>query len=428
MTRSYQATHNLIAVSANNRESAINTEQTLDTCMLAEMGDVIDLDPRREANDDEASGYEEADVIYNLGNLSNAKFNFSKAQPQHFAFLTGYGLGSVSSAVAGAGYEHTIAPIDGDLDADRSVPSFTAAQRYGKTVMKRRFASMFVDAFQATFARDEFCKITGDIKGTGKVSDNIEHESITAAPNATSLTLAANAVEGSSAAERLQNVQRIIVELASGVWTEVSYTAVSDATPAVISIAATGEAGDNVTYKVLYIPAESGWMTFPARVTESPLRVSQMTLKVGGKWNGSAFQGGRELQAELKSLEWSFNNNLKIQFVPGGGDAYASRAIREGRLQTIALNREMREYIMQQHLDDNDEFGVYILAEGAVIDESHNYQVEIIFPSCGLLKAPISVDEKRLAEAGDLRVLEDPTYGSVIAKVKNLQSTYAYEA
>ncbi len=425
MTRSYQATHNLIAVSANTRETAINTEQTLDTCMLADIGDVINLEPRREPNDNEASGYEEADVIYNLGSVAGGKFNFPKGQPQHFAFLMGYGLGSVSTAAAGAGHEHTITPIDGDLDAARSVPSFTAGQRFGKTVLKRRFASMFVDAFQAVFASDDWCKISGDIKGTGKVTDNVSEETVSALNNATELTLAANAVEGSSAAERLQNIQRIRVELTSGVWTEVAYSAVSAATPAVITITSAG--GDGLSskdYKILYIPAESGWMTFPARVTETPLRVSQMTLKVGGKWNGSAFQGGRELQAEVKAIEWNLANNINVEFVPGGGDTYASRAIREGRVQTLALNREMREYIMQQHLDDNDEFGVYILAEGAAIDGSHNYQVELIFPACGLLKAPVSVDGKRLAEAGDLRVLEDSTYGSVIAKVKNVQSTY----
>jgi len=51
--------------------------------------------------------------------------------------------------------------------------------------------------------------------------------------------------------------------------------------------------------------------------------------------------------------------------------------------------------------------------------------VEIIFPKVALLSAPLSVDGKRVAEAGDMVPLEDDTYGSVIAKVKNLQETYA---
>ena len=79
----------------------------------------------------------------------------------------------------------------------------------------------------------------------------------------------------------------------------------------------------------------------------------------------------------------------------------------------------------QQHIDDNDELGLYILCEGGTASSPHNYQVEIIFPAVAIIDAPISVDGKRLAEAGDLRVLEDSTFGSVIVRVKNLQSSYA---
>ena len=95
--RSFRATHNLIAVSANNRETAINTEQTLDTSLLVSMTDVINLESRRESNANELTGKEEPDTIYDLGGLASGAFNFEKAQPQHFGFLASYGLGSVSA-------------------------------------------------------------------------------------------------------------------------------------------------------------------------------------------------------------------------------------------------------------------------------------------------------------------------------------------
>lgn len=424
--RNIQATHNLIAVSANNQETAINTAQTLDTSMLWALSSMLDREARREPNDDEASGYEEADLIYSLGDKAIGKLIAEKAQPQHFGLILAYALGNISTAAAGSGYAHTITPIDGDLDADRSIPSLTAAQRYGNnSLLKRLFASMFVDSFNATFPKDDWCKISADLKGTGNITNNITEESITDTKDATSLTLAANGVEGSTAAERLAAVHRIRVELDSGEWTEVEYSAVSDATPAVITISAPGATADSVTYKVLYNPAESGWMTFPAKVTETPLRVSQMTLKVGGTWDGSAFQGGRSITSELKSIEWSFSNNGDVEFVPGAGDDYAGRYVRGGRVQALKFNREFREFILQQHIDDNDTFGVQILCEGSVFDSPHKYTVDLVFPSVGVLSAPLSVDGKRMAEAGDLRVLEDSTYGSVIAVVKNLQATYA---
>ncbi|MCX5824433.1 MAG: hypothetical protein NTY86_13240 [Deltaproteobacteria bacterium] len=485
MTRSYMATHNLIAVSANLRETAINTEKALDTTMLAALGDVINLEHRRESNENEAIGKEEPDTLYDLGSLANWSANFEKAQPQHFAFLLAYALGVCASAAAGSGYQHTITPIDGDLDGDRSMPSFTAAQRYGDIVLRRRFASMFVDAVTANFAKDSWCKITGTIKGTGKYTDNVTKENVTAEMKATTLTLAANAVEDDatpSAAKRLENVQQVrCLDPNTGEYKDVAYSAVSAATPAVITITPPATAvaiealskaaacvvtwtghgllsGNKVTiagitqadwsalnaehtitkigadsfvestdatYEVLYIPTESGWMTFPARINETPLRVSQMTLKVGGKWNGTSFLGGRAVTSEIKSVDWSFNNALAVEFVPGAGGTYASKALRGGRTQKLALNREFREFIMQQHLIDNDTLGLYILAEGAVYDSPHKYQVEIIFPKVAVLAAPISADGKRLGEAGDLQVLEDDTYGSVIVKVKNLQATYA---
>lgn len=560
-TRNFMATHNLIAVSANNAETAINTPQTLDTTMLWNIGSVINRVPRREPNVDEATGYEEPDTVYSLGKKSEWPFSTDRAQPQHFAFVLAYALGLCCSSVIGSADEHEILPISGDLDADRSNPSFTAAQRYGKTVLKRRFASMFIESFEAAFPRDDWVKLSGTAKGTGLIADNMENESVAANDNATSLTLSANAVEGVTSAERLANVHRIRGYY-NGAWRDVTYTAVSAATPAVITISSLGGGGDSITYEVDYIASESGWMSFPDRVTETPLRVAQVTLKQGGTYvdhitNGSmeadsdwsdvgtpaanersgaqahggtysrkftpdgadegiqgavfttvagnhyhvslwvypddasvvtvtvrkgddsgdifdqeftvtqdawnkivfsyvetaggagayikidsgdqtsgdwyiddvkvcSFEGGRAMAAEIKELRWSFANvNIDPVFVPGAGDVYAARALRDGREQTIKLDREFREYILQQHLDDNDELGLYVLCEGAVASSPHKYQVEVVFPSVAVIDAPISVDGKRHAEAGDLRVLEDATFGSVIVRIKNLQSGYA---
>jgi hypothetical protein len=78
-------------------------------------------------------------------------------------------------------------------------------------------------------------------------------ETLIAQKNATSITLAANAVKGSTAAERLVNVRRILVELSTGVWTAVVYTAVSSATPSVITITAPAGTAGSVSYKVQYM-------------------------------------------------------------------------------------------------------------------------------------------------------------------------------
>lgn len=422
---STRANHNLLAVSAGYRETAINTERTLDLSIAASLTDVLTLDMRRESNASEATGLEEPDYIYDKGATAKGTLNFPKAQPQHFAFILAYALGASTDSAAGTGYLHAITPISGDLDLARSLPSFTAMQRYGKTILKRRFFSMFVDSFTIPLKKDEFVSLSADVKGTGKYVDNVVEEVKNMAGNLTSITLAANGVQGSTAQERLDNVQRIRVELTTGVWTEVAYSAVSAATPAVITITAPSGAATAVNFKILYTPTEAAAFTFPARVQETPLRVAELTVNMGGTWNGIAFSGGRILSSEINSIEWKLNNNLAIDFYPGAGGAYASGCYRDGRNQTISIDRKMREMILQRAVIDNATFGMRILAEGALYDGINKYQVEIIWPKLAIVTADPKVGGKVMEESASIQVLEDATYGSVIVNIKNLQAGYA---
>jgi len=425
MENSFRSNHNQVAVSAYTAETAINTAQALDLSLLVEQANIPQLDPQNEDNKDDATGKEEADTIYRLGKILNWPWDFTKAQPQHFALLYGYGLGSVASAAAGTGYEKTITPISGDLDVSRSNPSMTGAARLGKTIAKQRLYSLFVDSISAKFAKGQWVQISAQLKGTGKSDTSITEETVNAAKNAASLTLAANGVAGSTAAERLASIHQIRVELSAGIWTEVEFSAASGATPAVITITPPGATGDLVDYKILYAPTEAAWMSFPARVSQTPLRVSEVTFMIGGKWNGSALVGGREMGAEVNSVEHQFNNNGVIEFSFGADGAYGASYFREGRSQVLTLDREFRNYILQNWMDQDEYFAATILAEGDVYDSPHKYQVLMIFPRLSVLKAPISVNGKRLAEKGDLTVLEDDTYGSVIVKVKDLAQYYA---
>lgn len=419
--KNYLANYNLLAVSANSRETALNTFKDLDTSMLVSMSNILSLVPRREDNADEANGKEEPDTIYDLGNFSDLPLDFEKAQAQHFAFAYAYALCSIASSVWGTGYEHLITPTTSMLSY-----GFTASQRIGQMIRKMRCASMFMDTVKSTFAKDSWAKLNCGVKGTGKFEDNTYKETVTAAYNATSLTLAANGVQGSDAATRLDNVHQIRVKVpTTEEWVEVVYTAVSAATPAVITIVAPGGVATSTSYEILYIPTEPAWCTFPSRVTEPPLRVTDLVLKLGGKWNGSSFLGGRTMDAELNSVEHNLNNQMVIEYRVGGIGTYANYAMRKGRVQTLTLNREMREHILQQKIKDNEYFGAYMKATGAEFETGKNYYVEFVFPRCNVLKAPVSVNDKILAEAGDLTVLQDDTYGSLRVKVGNKVATYA---
>lgn len=419
--RNYLGNYDLLAVSANLKETDLNVFQALDTSLLVDKSTIINLEARREDNSDELTGKEEPDTVYDRGALANASLPFLKAQAQHFAFLYAFALGNITSSAYGGGYKHVITPTS-DIDN----PSFTAAMRLGKVIMKRRFASMLVDTVKASFAKDSWAKLEGGIKGTGKFEDNMSKESITAAYNAASLTLSANAVHGSSAQERLDNVHQIRAQNpATGEWVDVKCTAASSASPAILTIEAPGADISNTTYEIIYVPAEPAWCSFPTRVSEPPLRVTDLIVKIGGKWDGTTFLGGHTLGAEIESIEHNINNQMLIEFRVGGTGDFANYAIRQGRQQTITLNRQARDFILQQKIKDNEYFSVQMKAEGAEFETGKNYYVDMVFPRCNVLKAPLSINGKILAEAGDLKVLEDDTYGSVRIEAANMVSGYA---
>lgn len=425
--RDFLATHNLLAVSAQQREVAINSAQVLDTTLLVDLDSVLNYQPVRHSNREEATGKEEPDRIYALGGLVKGTIAFSRAQPQHFGFLLAYALGQTSTSAAGiSGYRHTITPMAGNLDPARANPSFTAAQRFGRQVMKRRFLSCFVDQVKVRFAKDGWVKINGLVIGTGNIEDNTASEIISAPYNAASLTLASNGVAGSTAAERLSNVQAIEVRNpTSRAWEDVTYTAVSGDTPAVITITAPGGTADITDYRVYYIPTESGWMNFPSRVSEPSLRATQLLVNVGGIWTGSAIQGGHVLAAELREVNWSFVNHLTLENTPGGGVLYANRVFRQGRSQKLEFDRDFRDFLMKQQLAENDTLVVYLHAEGPEYETGYGYSVEMVFPKVGIIAAPVRVADHRLAERLEFAVLEDDNWGSVVVYVQNQVSSYA---
>ena len=94
--RNFLATHNLLAVSARQQEVAMNTEQALDTTLLVDLNTVLNYQALKNPNREELTGKEEADRLHDFGGKVVGALSFSRAQPQHFAFLLGYGLGEVA--------------------------------------------------------------------------------------------------------------------------------------------------------------------------------------------------------------------------------------------------------------------------------------------------------------------------------------------
>jgi hypothetical protein len=428
--------------------------------------------------------------------------NFNRAEAQHFAFCYSYaGFDAATPVPLGDGFIHVFTPSEpGPANA-----FFTGSMRYGKTIFKRRFADLLVQAVTATFAKDSWAKVKADVRGSGLYVDNITEETVNAAYNAASLTLAGTTVvQGATPAARIDSVHEIRVQAGSGEWENVVFTAVSGAGPAVISItpharsvtgidisfeetlseinsvttdflaagivegdtiAVTGStsnngartvvtvtqhqittteaqvdeiAGDTVTvavttlvdYKLLYVPVEPAWAAFPARIDESPLRVSNLVLKIGGAWDpvGLTYDGGYTVAEEIASIEHTITNEVPIEFRIGGTGTYANYALLKDRVQALKLNRELRDFMIQNYMgtDTTETFAVRMTATGALYDGTYPFLVDLVFPKVGVLTAPLSVGEKVIAEAGDLKPMYDAVSGySVRIEIHNTVASYA---
>jgi len=410
--RNFIAKNSLVAVSANLKETVLNTFQDLDTSILVALASIIGMDWRREDNAGEMTGREEIDTLYDLGALTAATLDFPKMQPQHAAFICAYALGAVDTDPAGTGFEHTITPTDDILPS-----TFSAGMRLGKNVGCRQFAGLCIDSFNMVFDQDAWVTLSAAVKGTGKYEDDVIEETVQAPGNATQITV----TSGDVLLNDIENVHLVRGEKATGEWHD---AVVTDVSGDVIFIESIGGATATIDYNVIYRVTKT-WATFPARVEEPPLRTGDLSMIVGGKWDGSAITGGHAMSTEINRVEWAFNNNMEVSFRPGNTGAYADDIIRGGRVQTVTIARRFLDWIFERKIINNDTFSLSLKAEGPEFDTGEKYTVWVVFPRVSVKEIPKSLDGRKLAETITLPVLEDETYGSVKVFIKNQVAQYA---
>jgi hypothetical protein len=279
--------------------------------------------------------------------------------------------------------------------------------------MKERFAHNHVKGFTLKLG-ESWVGMQADIAGAGKRDVNYTKEIVTAAESATQLTLS-SAVEGDSDEERMENVRLARVKkVGESAWTLVTVTEVSGDTPAVLTIEPPGGSGTNVDYEVYYHPAEESWFDAPETLDESPLRLVEAKLVVDGYFDGNDIVGGVSVAGDLLSCEVRGENEIEMVHVPDGSeDLYASESWRTTRTITIKLSRRFRDIVRQAQLDNNDNISLLLRIRGALIPGGNGarFGFDLIFHRVGIVDAPISVNDKILAEDGDLKALSDPTWG-----------------
>lgn len=132
-------------------------------------------------------------------------------------------------------------------------------------------------------------------------SSSLVSETISDLPTSTQLTLATHAVDGSTPEERLANVLQITAELTPGVWTNVVYTAVSSATPAVITIVAPGAGIVAVNYKIVL------------NKTSVVLNTAVLTASLTSAWSlHYVYNSGDDAIIDNHKVNWDFTQDYII--------------------------------------------------------------------------------------------------------------------
>lgn len=367
---------------------------------------------------DTVHGSELPGLVFAAARSASGTLSQKRARPDFIAFVLAYFFGSCDSSPDGMGYTHVIYP-----SAGLSLPSFTAVQRRGRDVFSERLAGNYIESFRLDLGED-FASLSAEVVGTGARETNYIRESITAPGNSITLTLS-QAVAGATAAERLANLYRVRARLpGENAWRTATTSEVSDTFPAMVTLdKAVGGTANDAEFQVDYLPTEPNWCVLPQEADESPLRLIDARVLVDAGWNGTALVGGEELGPRLVSLSLAGRNNLSLRRFPGAsGEAEA--AVRGGRELTITLTEELRDTVRAWAADHADtETLSFTLSLGGATVGGRALSVDLHFPRCAVLAAPVVSQAGRLSTAADLIVLEDGQGGGG-AVIWNQQTGY----
>jgi hypothetical protein len=433
-----QASYNLLDVSASVAEAALNTAAVTSQRVVVGFSDIWAPVVMVETNAEEATGQGGATQIYNMGQTGAMSLNITKMQPNDLALWGGYLLGQVGSTAAGvAAYEHVITERHEALQPGiRDVPTMTLVQRLGRTVDHKRILSAAVNKITLTAAVGGWVTLGAELISTGRYDSVFQTVDITAAGNATSLTLPTE-VHGATGQDRLNNVQVVEAMLYppnGGVLAQV--TAVSDADPAVVTITAVGGTADPITYKVIYAPPMPAWATdTPPQPLETALRVKDVCVYWGAQYDHDtgAFLGGHALNDVIKTITWTADNGLTADSIFCVGGPYeerlfAGKITKAALIQTLNIDREALSLIAEMYRKDNRRFAIQMRMTGQEFEAGYGYDVTITFPQCGILDNTHSVDNKKLRQNSNIAVLYDTDTDnpeSVIIEVTNKWPQYA---
>lgn len=170
----------------------------------------------------------------------------------------------------------------------------------------------------------------------------------------------------------------------------------------------------------------------PNQVGESYMRFGDVTVNRGGSFSGSVAGGDlahggspTDLSAKVRSFSYKVENNANPVYEMGDQSKYVSR-VERGRRWSHELNVQFELEDGSHHtgLTQGMEYAFSLPIVGSLIEDTYNYRCTLYFPKVVYREAKKSEDDGTLLVDAVFEVLEDATYGSVIAEVHNKVTSY----
>ena len=415
-----------IAVFRRKEQALGEAQADSGVSMVMDTGSGLSLDRDVEDDRDQIRGAELATRLFYSGHTVSGRLSQKRVKPDLLNFVLAYFFGEARTQEVGSGiYEHIITPSN-----LLTLPSFTLTQRRGDSILKERYSGNLIDGFSLELG-ESWVSLSADVKGIGKRETNYYHEVVKANANSSQLTLSQNGVEGEGEGERIENVFRVRArDVGSNIWKLAKVIGVSQGAPAVITLQEPiSQSSELIDFHIDYIPTEPDWCDFPAELDESPLRLVDARVIVDGYFDGNDVSGGEVISNDLLNFSIQGKNGLEIRkLADWSGAPWASDAVRSQREITIKISERLRNTILQWQADhpETEQISVYLRIRGAEIIPQSGYYfgADFIFPKCGILNLPVSLNGKFLAQDGDLIVMDDETHSGVFIRTWNKVSNY----
>lgn len=435
MAIDYKSTGDLLAVSTL-AQTALDTPATIDRLIRWAEDSAINVKTEREGNQGEKTGHVEATDVDVKDRSAEGVLKQDKATPDGIAWMAAFALGNHSMTTPVSGVRrHT-----SKLIAYPPEPYyFSGAHRKGgasgaAAAELLRHKNLGLTSLQMSLAKEEFLKTEAGVLGTGDYDSAIYTEKITALNNASSLTLGKDPL-----GDAYQNVTVWADQDGDGQFeTQVIATAYNPGTNALTITALPGDGLSSISYRLSYHvkASESGYswsdLSALAVAQEFLLKASNLQVFLSGRYTEPGgtptFTGGQQALCELESLTWKLDWQAKIGrcWRSGSAEDPTATSIDLGdAVQTIEIDRRMRDYLLSQSFDENTAFAIYFDAIGPVISGSEKFFVKVYWPRVKLLSKDTKISDKRWVEAGSMLVLKDASGGfpTVVIQTQNAQTS-----